>query len=58
MVFIYFCSHFFFISAGVQGAGKPNLQGGATPVLPPDPRQGVPVGAQVTRPRLKKSAMK
>ncbi len=40
--------HTFFIFAGVQGAAKPNLQGGATPVLPRDPRQGVPVGAQVT----------
>jgi hypothetical protein len=34
--------------SGVQGAAQPNLQGGASPVLPRDPHQGVPVGAQVT----------
>jgi hypothetical protein len=39
----------------VQGAAKPNLQGGSTPVLPRDPRQGVPVGAQVTSAGIFKS---
>jgi hypothetical protein len=41
----------------VQGAAKPNLQGGATPVLPRDTRQGVPVCAQVTSADIFKPSM-
>ncbi len=41
----------------MQGAAKPNLQGGTTKVLPRDPRQGVPVGAQVTSARIFKPSM-